>query len=167
MSNTTNQTSPVPCRINVAYGDLNPAGLPVAAGVPFPKGTVRPETPFAVRSPAGEPRPVAVRPLALWPDGSVRWALLSFGARQAGGHEVLPGQTAATAAPTLALRHEGERWTIESDRVRLVVSETGAGPIHELVVDSHPYLRDPTDLQLCVSVGSTQFEPERQVRVLE
>jgi len=70
--------------ITVAYGDPNQAGLPVSLGVPFPQGMLRAETPLAMQAPSGEMLPAAGRPLAMWPDGSVRWILVSFGAREAG-----------------------------------------------------------------------------------
>lgn len=92
-------TSPVACEIDVAYGAPSPAGLPVSLGVPFPKGSLADPAPLAVTSPSGEIRPAAFRDLVRHRDGSVRWALVSFGAREAGRHRLVtePGVRAETA----------------------------------------------------------------------
>ncbi len=72
------------CTIHVAYGDPAPAGLPVSVGVPWCAGVLDDAAAVSVRSPDGEVRPAFGRALVRWPDGSVRWCLLSFGARRAG-----------------------------------------------------------------------------------
>lgn len=151
--------------INVAYGDAH-AGLPVSLGVPFPAGAVRPETPLAVEAPGGAVQSAAGRPLALWPDGSVRWMLVSFSAHAAGPHRVLPG-AAASAGGGVALTREGERWLITSDRLRVAVCETGPGVLGEVSCDGHAYLASPADLALSVDDASTLHETRRAVRVLE
>lgn len=70
--------------IEVAYGDPCPAGLPVSTGVPFELGALKDTAGLAVRAPSGETRPAAGRVLARHADGSIRWCLVSFGARETG-----------------------------------------------------------------------------------
>lgn len=53
-------------------------GWPVTSGVPFPKGALDSVAHLRLISPDGNERPVQVQSLARWPDGSVKWALLSF-----------------------------------------------------------------------------------------
>ncbi|MHB0934988.1 MAG: hypothetical protein ACYDCO_05605 [Armatimonadota bacterium] len=53
--------------INIAYAGTNPAGLPVATGVPFPQGMLRPDMPLTVEAPSGE-----LHPAAGWPMSSPR-----------------------------------------------------------------------------------------------
>jgi len=153
--------------IHVAYGDPSPAGLPVSLGVPFPAGMLHAETPLAVESPGGELRAATGRPLAWWPDGSVRWCLLGFGAREAGPYQVRLWDAPVAPVAEVTLSQEGERWTIASDRLRVTVCETGPGVIGELVCDGHAYLAAPGDLHFCVDDASTRHEQQRTVRILE
>lgn len=152
--------------IDAAYGDASPAGLPVAVGVPFPQGKLQPGTTLALESPSGEMRPAASRPLSFWPDGSVRWTLCSFGARQAGAHRVKTDATAAISGQ-VKLERAGDSWTIESDRLRITVAESGPGVLREIVCDGHSYLARPEDLLFAVDDASTRHEKQRSVRVLE
>ncbi len=150
--------------ISVAYGD--PAGLPVSLGVPFPARMLKEGMPLSVVAPNGEVRPAGGRPLAWWPDGSVRWGLVTFTAPAAGDYRLQIG-TAAPAGPQTALARAGDRWIITSDRLRVAVCETGPGVLDELVCDGHAYLAAPADLALCVDDASTRHEAQRSVRVLE
>jgi len=155
------------CVINAAYGDPNPAGLPVSAGVPIPQGTVDGVPSLAVGSPSGERRPAAGRVLARWPDGSTRWLLVSFGARERGAHEVQWGVEPVMPESPVSLNHEGTEWTIDTGRLRVVINETGPGPISYLACDGHVYLDDPAALRLCVDDASSLHEPPRTVSVIE
>ncbi len=51
---------------------------PVTVGVPLPQGLLAPTSRLALVDPAGASAPLQSRPLAHWPDGSVKWALLDF-----------------------------------------------------------------------------------------
>lgn len=152
--------------IDVAYGDPSPAGLPVSAGVPFKPGELNDVAGLTARSPSGELRPAAGRVLARHADGSIRWCLVSFGAREAGPHTIERGGK-PVAAPAVAVRRERDRWTIESDRLRLTVCETGPGVLGELACDGHDYLAAPGDIALCVDEASSRHEARRTVRVIE
>lgn len=155
------------CIIQVAYGDAGPAGLPVSIGVPFKAGMLKDVLSLSVRAPDGEVRPAAGRVLVRHPDGSIRWCLVSFGARVAGAYEIRWDAPVSGTGPTVALQHTGEVWTITSDRLKLTVCETGPGIIGELVCDGQSYLRAPEDLAFCVDEASTRHEIRRRVRVLE
>jgi len=155
------------CLIDAAYGDPCPAGLPVSVGVPFPAGTLTDAASLVVKAPSGERRPAAGRILARSPDGSIRWCLVSFGAREPGPHEVLGAESAGRPAPAVALRQDGGNWTIDSGRLRLRVCETGPGVLGDLVGDGHPYLAAPENLRFCVDDASTLHETRRTVRVIE
>ncbi|MHB0936384.1 MAG: RIFT barrel domain-containing protein [Armatimonadota bacterium] len=155
------------CAIHVAYGDPCAAGLPVSLGVPFTRGALKQGTPLAVQSPSGELRPADGRPLALWPHGSVRWCLVSFGAREAGRHEVVLDPAGTVEAPTVTVRQEGDRWMVQSDRLRIILNETGPGIFSDIICDGHAYLARPEDLSFCVDEASTLHETRRAVRVIE
>ena len=154
-------------KVDVAYGDASPAGLPVALGIPFPPGTLKAADSLAVTSPSGERRPAAGQPLAYWPDGSVRWSLLSFGAREAGQHQVHINPTDAVRTATIHLTQANDRWIIDGDRIRVVVCETGPGVLGELICDGQSRLARPEDLHFCVDDASTRHETRRNVQVIE
>ncbi|MCX5662134.1 MAG: hypothetical protein NTW19_20855 [Planctomycetota bacterium] len=164
---------PIPCVINAAYGDPSPAGLPISLGVPFPKGALKDPAALAVRSPSGELRPAAGRVLVRHADGSIRWCLVSFGAREAGEHEVVWHQDKKSSKPKpetepkVVLRREGGDWIIDGGRLRLRVCESGPGVLGELVCDGHAYLAKPGDLRFCVDDATTLHEGRRTVRVID
>ncbi|MDX9862690.1 MAG: hypothetical protein RBS99_17420, partial [Rhodospirillales bacterium] len=155
------------CVINVAYGDAAPHGLPVSQGVPLPPGVMQCADPLAVVAPGGEVRPAAGRALARWPDGSVRWALVSFGAREAGPHRLVVNPARVPSLPEVRLTQAGNRWVIDTDRLHVVVCETGPGVLGELVCDGEPRLMSPGDFCLSVDGASTRHERKRTVRVIE
>ncbi len=154
------------CSINVAYACVKPAGLPVATGVPFPQGMLLAETPLAIESPSGAMLPAASRPLTWWPDGTVRWCLVQFCARETGDHRVRVN-TSEAVSESVVLKHANDRWIIASDRLRVEVCESGPGILGDLTCDGKPYLARPGDLRLCVDDASTEHEEQRLVRVLE
>jgi hypothetical protein len=119
-----------------------------------------------VQSPDDEMRPAAGRPLALWPDGSVRWCLLTFNARKAGRHQVVLN-TAPLHQAGVTLHQEGDRWSISSDRLSVTLNEAGPGIFSDLMCDGHAYLNSPEDLHFCVDEASTLHETRRTIRVIE
>lgn len=155
------------CVINVAYGDTAACGLPVSQGVPLPRGMMCPGDRLAVVAPGGEWRPAAGRPLAQWPDGSVRWLLVSFGAREAGTHRLVVNPDTVPTQPEVRLTQVDGRWIIDSDRLHMVVCEAGPGILGELVCDGVPRLEHPGDLCLSVDDASTRYEQKRTVQVIE
>jgi hypothetical protein len=54
------------------------ATIPFTYGVPIPSGLVRAPADIGLLDAAEQSVPVAVQPMATWPDGSIRWALLDF-----------------------------------------------------------------------------------------
>jgi len=156
------------CIIDVAYGDTEPAGLPVSQGVPFPAGAVLDPVTLAVTGPDGEARPTGGRVLARHPDGSIRWCLVSFGARSAGEHRVhWTGTPSLSPDPVVELRQQDDTWTIDNGRLRVTLRETGPGIFGEIVCDGHAYLEIPENFHFCVDNASTRHETQRFVRIIE
>ncbi len=56
---------------------------PVTSGVPFPRGALAAAAHLRLLGPDGAERPLQAQTLARWPDGTVKWALLSFRAEAA------------------------------------------------------------------------------------
>lgn len=96
-----NTAGDVPVRVSGATGQ---AGL-VTMGFPLPRGRAREAGRLRVLDAAGRPRPLAVEPLARWPDGSLRWALLRFPGRSGETvHVRLDEAAAATGTPDQPVR---------------------------------------------------------------
>lgn len=79
-------------------GDARKPLVPVAGGIPLPRGEVDQAMGFRVFL-KGNELPVQWRPLAFWPDGSVKWAELVF-----------PLNPAATAGPGMG---DGDAFDVE------------------------------------------------------
>ena len=62
-------------------GDFPPgsgdAAIPVAGGVPFPRGALRGVENVRLLGAGGREIPCQVTRLAVWPDGSVKWAMVA------------------------------------------------------------------------------------------
>ena len=155
------------CTIDVAYGDSGSAGLPVTLGVPLTKGMLAEASLVNVISPSGERRSAWCRPFVRWPDGSARWGVVSFSAREAGEHRVMfDGPSPALQEP-VTLTQAGDKWTMSNGRLAVTLGEAGPGPIHHIDSDGQTYLDDPAKLAFCVDDASTRGESDRTIRVLE
>lgn len=159
-------TQPV---IEVVAG--HPSGLPVVIGVPFPQGAVTDLHAVSLRMPDGQPCPVAVRPLATWADGSLRWGLLTFQAIGAGRYQVelqaSPAGSATTPHPVTLFRQDN-RMILDNGLVRVVLDAEGPGPIREIAARGRTYLARPEDLRFVVDDHSTRHEiAPRTLEILE
>ncbi|HVF09431.1 MAG TPA: beta-L-arabinofuranosidase domain-containing protein [Abditibacteriaceae bacterium] len=153
--------------LDVAVADPGETGWPVTLGVPFAQGVLPAASVLGLCDPDGEPRPLSVRTLVAWPDGSVRWALLAFGAQQTGPHMVTTG-TAITALPhPVRLDQKSDGIALDNGLVSVRLSTSGPGPIHELIAHGKLILNDPSNFELRVDDASTSGESLRQLRVLE
>lgn len=156
------------CIIHVAYGEAHAGGLPVSIGIPFPAGALNDPALLCVTGPDGEQRPTDGRALARHPDGSIRWCLVSFGARVAGDHRVTWNEAPPNnPEPSVTLRQEKDHWILDNGRLRVRVHQTGPGILSDLVCDGHRYLKEPADLHFSVDDASTRYESRRTLRVLE
>lgn len=147
-----------------------PTGLPVAIGVPFERGSVLDAADVALTDPVGNPVPAAARALVKWPDGSVRWALISWLATQRGTHHVSVCK-AESLIPTMenAVRvtRDGDTVTLDNGLVSIVLSATGKGPVHDITGLGHAYLARPDGMRFVVGTADTTRESARTIQVLE
>ena len=60
------------------FSGLNRINEPVRIGIPFPKGFVEDACFLKLHEETGQPLRSQVRPLALWSDRTIKWALLDF-----------------------------------------------------------------------------------------
>jgi len=104
---------------------------PVTGGVPLPEGAAPSGAAFSLAAERGAPIPVQTRPLATWPDGSVRWVLLDFAADpppSGASRFVLSWSRGGAPGPPpagAARARSGARAGIASDLVR--IERTGSG----------------------------------------
>ncbi len=105
-------------------------------GVPWPRGTVKAGTPFAL-SAGSQSWPVQTWPLAYWPDGSLKWTAHAVAAMAgpAAGWQLAPGTPAAPDQPVKVAQTAdaftvtvGDAvWSVARSGKALVTSATRAG----------------------------------------
>src|SRR5215218_11191027 len=74
---------------------------PITVGIPIPRGVVTDARRIGLVDSDGKATPVQALPTELWPDGSIRWALLDFQASGAAGAERRYQLSVDAAATTL------------------------------------------------------------------
>ncbi|NQT93310.1 MAG: hypothetical protein HQ559_11160 [Lentisphaerae bacterium] len=145
-------------------------GLPVTIGVPFLMGSLHDPGRLVLRDPGDRVVPVSAKALVSWPDGSVRWGLLTFEAREPGVYGV-DLQADAAAAPAVeqpvTVSRESGHTTIDNGLVRVVLDASGPGPISEIRALGHRYLADASDLRFAVDGADTRRERQRTIEVTE
>lgn len=151
-----------------SYGN----GRPVTLGVPFTPGQLHEITSLGLLSPDGQPDAVSARSLVCWPDGSVRWALLAFEARQTGEHQVVlnsAGVNEKANAPAWPVRVQETiaGVTLGNGLLEVHLPREGDGPIGALLVDGTHVLQQAGDFELRVGEASSRFEQSRTLSILE
>ena len=100
---------------------------PVTFGVPFPRGCLREPLTLALLDGDGRRAPLQVQVLDHWPDGSIRWALLSFQAStstNAGDHYILAADPTPQAPPpgaTVEVSTVGLETIVDTGVLRVVL----------------------------------------------
>ena len=103
------------------------ARVPVTFGTPWKRGDLQRTDVLALEGAEGKDYPVQQKPLAFWPDGSVKWMALSGVVDAAdNGFTVKRETPAEPAAPVRGEVLEDGTVLIESDCVRLCVRKGGA-----------------------------------------
>lgn len=142
------------------------AAYPVSLGCPLPEGWV-PDVELLRIENAQGPCPLAARPLLRWPDGTVRWALLSFVTRQQGGHRVLLTGPGPTSGSGVSISDDGVDIRIDNGEVQVLLSRTGMGPIQEIRAAGVPWLNRAENLQFLVDHASSLNGSIESIDVLE
>lgn len=146
------------------------AGKPIVLGLPFPPGRQRDPSALVVRSPSGQIRPTGCRSLVAWPDGSVRWALVTFNATETGRHTLgsAPGPGAAPATVRIVReKHDATRLALDNGSIQVLLAADGPGPIHKVTALDRTVIARPGDLRWCVDQADSTREPHRTITVLE
>ncbi|MBN1418695.1 MAG: hypothetical protein JXP34_07945, partial [Planctomycetes bacterium] len=125
----------VPLRIDIG-GIATPDPVPIRAGIPFAAGALPSVERIRVLVEGVEVDAQASR-LAVWPDGSVKWALLDFFARDGDRASVEYGASVerGTVADGIRVARTAAAITIETGAIRLTVRRDGTGFVDELAFD--------------------------------
>ncbi|ACU36793.1 hypothetical protein [Actinosynnema mirum] len=112
-----------------------------AWGVPWPRGQHRRDQTFALVSASGQPIPVQTWPLALWPDGSLKWT----GHAVAGGAAVescrlTAGAPQAPAHP-VEVREEPSKLVVRTGDLEAVIARRGAHLVEQVTRGGRAVLR--------------------------
>lgn len=112
-------------------------------GMPWPRGLHARETTFALRTGAGEAVPVQSRPLAFWPDGSLKWTAhaLSADAPIAAEYRITPGVPAAPNRP-VAVVETADAVEVDTGVIRAVIGRKGAALFRSVTRDGKEIARD-------------------------
>jgi hypothetical protein len=140
----------LPLRVDAPASDaLGP--IPVAGGVPFPLGVLDSVEHLRLAREDGGEVPCQATRLAVWPDGSVKWALIDtvLPAGQAKGLRLAYGAGVGRTAPPDALSATVENGvvTVFSPHLVAMVRQDGGGFVDEFTMDGravlsgHPRLR--------------------------
>lgn len=108
----------------------NASAGPALVGMPFAQGTVARTSDLRLFDAASKPVPLQADLFSRWPDGSVKWATLSFQAHSTGGHrlEARPTwPTAESTPPLLKATPSTAGWRLATDA--LTVDVVKAGPL--------------------------------------
>ena len=95
-------------------------------GVPWPRGAVRNDQPFVVEGTSGEV-PAQSWPLAVWPDGSLKWTAHALGAggRPDAALRVRPGAPRARAQHAVTVRRSADGFVAGTGIVECTVPSRG------------------------------------------
>lgn len=138
--------------------------LPFCGGIPLPRGSVRDTSRLRVVDPSGREVPAQVRRLAVWPDGSVKWALLDLVARAGDVRRLRlvhdPKRRRAAIRDGLRVRQDRRGITVSGGGVTAYLSARSRGVLDALaLVVSRPddqqrrervVIRKPNPLRLVV-----------------
>jgi len=110
----------------------------VTSGIPFPRGALCKEDALRLLDARRRTVPLQTRPLAWWPDGSVKWLLLTARVRLRGGKDnrfklVKGGRKAAGRGP-LRIRKHKAALLIETGAMKVLVDTVGGRFVTEVRV---------------------------------
>ncbi|SMD22381.1 exo-rhamnogalacturonan lyase family protein [Kibdelosporangium aridum] len=98
----------------------------VTWGLPWPKGQLRPDQSFSLRTADGIAVPVQTWPTGYWPDGSLKWSAhaIAAGAPRAERYLLTPGPAAVPAKAVTVTRQAG-RIVVDTGILRCVINTGG------------------------------------------
>ncbi|MEV4109574.1 Tat pathway signal sequence domain protein [Nonomuraea sp. NPDC049695] len=115
----------------------------VTWGVPWPRGTVERDAPFALADADGREVPVQSWVTATWPDGSVKWSAHAIGAQPAAyAYRIEPGREPATTDTPVTVVREKGLLTVSTGVVTWTIEESGGTLARSISRGSREIARD-------------------------
>lgn len=145
--------------------DAAPAVLAGATwGVPWSRGAVPADTPFALAASDGTAVPVQSWPLATWPDGSLKWTAhaLAPDAPVSARYRLTPGATGAAPERPLRVSETADAFTLDTGVMQVVVARHGSELIPVVRRDGHDRLRHGR--LVCLWQDAPAAEPGQALR---
>jgi hypothetical protein len=128
----------VPVRVDFPPGAGGEIAVPVAGGIPFPKGALKSVDNLHLLGADGKEVPAQVTQLATWPDGSVKWALIDAVLTPSEGKaltvEYGPDVTRAPVTDPLTAEAGADGVHVKGGGVAAAVLKTGGGVVDELTL---------------------------------
>ncbi|KAB8195130.1 Tat pathway signal sequence domain protein [Nonomuraea phyllanthi] len=115
----------------------------VTWGVPWPRGAVGRDAPFALADAEGREVPVQSWVTATWPDGSVKWSAHAIGAGPAApAYRVEPGREPAAPGTPVTVARENGLLTVATGAVTWTIEESGGTLARSISRGSREIARD-------------------------
>lgn len=151
-----------------------PAGVPrknfhVRGGVPFPKGALKDPSDVKLSGPSG-PVPCSAQSWVKWPDGSVMWLLLDFGADLQANQKATytleygAGGGSAKPSPALSVEDGGSEIAVDTGPLKFTVSKAKATGLSSATLGGQKVLEGTT---LVVQANGQTLEGSGTTAVVE
>ncbi len=146
---------------------------PVAAGIPFPQGTVHSISNLVVLNGDNESIPRQIQPLSLWPDGSVQWGLVEFFASVPAfsqtTYQLLCSHNSDTDQDVsrCAVKQEASNLIVDTGAVKFTVNSTVMQPFRRIEVSGCSVLSDRGSAVVFVDDRGERYEPTVSVFKVE
>jgi hypothetical protein len=116
----------------------------VAGGVPLARGLLRQADEVSIWNARGEEVPAHVRPLATWPDGSLKWVFCQFLAMP-GENYALKHSPNKALTGTLTVQRSEAGVTVDTGPLRFTVAKDGSGFLDEVWLNGEALVRRGKD----------------------
>ena len=141
---------------------LQRSAEPVTMGLPLPRGLCVNTREIGLVDATGVERPVQIRTLNRWPDGSIKWALVDLqadieGAAGRSRYELVVGRAprGAAAGPRVTASTSGTAVTVDTGAARFSIRPGDGFPCAEITIDGQPVV-DPKRTALLIEDADGQ-----------
>ena len=126
-----------PRSVSLSLLGNQPPAMPtgISWGVPWPQGTVRPNTAFALNA-SGAALPLQSWPMSYWPDGSLKWSGFATVAPAGlnGQLTLVPGAAQAGSSGTVKVANTANAITVDTGAMQCSIPLTGANLIDSITL---------------------------------
>lgn len=134
----------------------------LSSGVPFAQGQFFPAQPVRLVDDTQTEIEFQMRHLAFWPDGSVKWTLLSFptdiASRATKQYELMPAAGAPSPAASLA-QVQNETITVDTSVLQSRIPLHGFDPLGDCTLNGSRQLSYPFSFRIAAILGAQPTDP--------